>query len=163
MIHTLGHIPWDPKHVTECGWTGWRHWPWKSPIRSLSQRMCMCCAKSLQPYSILCNPMDCSRPGSSVHRDSPGKNPGALCHALLQGIFPIQGLNLRLFHPLHRQAGSLPLAPPGKPSVEDNEPKTQLRWLLNAHFSNLVYLQQLKISKKCLNIIGLQNWIPPEN
>ena len=30
---------------------------------------------------------DCSPPGSSVHRDSPGKNIGVGCHALLQGIF----------------------------------------------------------------------------
>ena len=34
---------------------------------------------------------------------------------LLQGIFPTQGSNLSLFHLLHWQAGSLPLAPPGKP------------------------------------------------
>ena len=32
----------------------------------------------------ICNPMDCSPPGSSVHGDSPGKNPGVGCHALLQ-------------------------------------------------------------------------------
>ena len=38
----------------------------------------------------LCNPMDCSSPGSSVHEDSPGKNTGVGCHALLQGIFPTQ-------------------------------------------------------------------------
>ena len=36
------------------------------------------------------------------------------CHALFQGIFPIQGLKPCLFH-LHWQAGSLPLAPSGKP------------------------------------------------
>ena len=36
----------------------------------------------------LCDPMDCSLPGSSVHGDSPGKNTGVGCHALLQGIFP---------------------------------------------------------------------------
>ena len=41
----------------------------------------------------LCYPMDCSLPGSSVHRDSPGKNTGVCCHALLQGNFPTQGLN----------------------------------------------------------------------
>ena len=34
------------------------------------------------------NPMDCSPPGSSVHGDSPGKNIGAGCHFLLQGILP---------------------------------------------------------------------------
>ena len=35
----------------------------------------------------------CSPPGSSVHRDSSGKNTGVGCHALLQGIFPTQGSN----------------------------------------------------------------------
>ena len=32
-----------------------------------------------------CNPVDCSPPGSSVPGDSPGKNTGVGCHALLQG------------------------------------------------------------------------------
>ena len=48
------------------------------------------------------DPMDCSPPGSSVHGDSPGKNIGVGCqvgcHALLQGIFPTQGLNAGLPH-----------------------------------------------------------------
>ena len=38
--------------------------------------------------------------------DSPGKNIGVGCHFLLQGIFPIQGLNTSL---LHWQEDSLPL------------------------------------------------------
>ena len=42
--------------------------------------------------------MDCSPPGSSVPGDSPGKNTGMDCHALLQGIFPTQGLNPGLSH-----------------------------------------------------------------
>ena len=37
------------------------------------------------------------------------KNTGASCHFLLQGIFPIQGLNLHLLSLLHWQADSLPL------------------------------------------------------
>ena len=41
----------------------------------------------------LCYPMDYSPQGSSFHRDSPGKNIGVGCHALLQGIFPTQGSN----------------------------------------------------------------------
>ena len=45
--------------------------------------------------------------------DSPGKNSGVGCPALLQGIFPAQGSNLRLLRLLHWQAGSLPLTPPG--------------------------------------------------
>ena len=39
--------------------------------------------------------------------DSPGKHTGVGCHALLQGIFPTQGLNLSLLHLLHWQADSL--------------------------------------------------------
>ena len=46
----------------------------------------------------LCDLMDRSPPGSSVHGDSPGKNIGVGCHSLLQGIFPTQGLNPGLPH-----------------------------------------------------------------
>ena len=35
--------------------------------------------------------------------DSPGKNTGVGYHALLQGIFPTQGLNLHLLSLLHWQ------------------------------------------------------------
>ena len=38
------------------------------------------------------------KPGFSVHGDSPGKNTGVGCHALLQGIFPTQASNLGLPH-----------------------------------------------------------------
>ena len=69
----------------------------------------------LQSCPTLCEPMDCSPPDSSIHRDSPGKNTGVDCHAFLQGIFPTQGLKPRLLCLLHWQAGSLPLMPPGKP------------------------------------------------
>ena len=59
----------------------------------------------LQPSRLLC-PW-----GSS------GKNTGVGCHALLQGIFLTQGLNLRLFRLLHWQAGSLSLVPLGEPFI----------------------------------------------
>ena len=35
-----------------------------------------------QSYLTLCDPMDCSAPGSSFHGDSPGKNTGVGCHFL---------------------------------------------------------------------------------
>ena len=43
-------------------------------------------------------------------RLSPGQNTGVGCHALLQGIFPIQGSNLHLLHLLHWQANALSLS-----------------------------------------------------
>ena len=55
-------------------------------------------AKLLQSYLTLCYPVECSPPGSSVHGDSPGKNTGVSCYALLQGIFPAQGSNPGLLH-----------------------------------------------------------------
>ena len=51
-----------------------------------------------QSCPTLCNPTDCSLPGSSVPGDSPGKNTGMGCHALLQGILPSQGSNPCLPH-----------------------------------------------------------------
>ena len=41
-----------------------------------------------QSFPTLCDLMDHSPPGSSVYGDSPGKNPGVGCRALLQGTFP---------------------------------------------------------------------------
>ena len=47
--------------------------------------------------------------------NSPGKIPGMGCHVLLQGIFPTQGSNPCPLSLRPWQAGSLLLAPPGKP------------------------------------------------
>ena len=46
----------------------------------------------------LCDPLDCTPAGSSVHGILQVKNTGVVCHALLQGIFPTQGLNPGLPH-----------------------------------------------------------------
>ena len=66
--------------VCVCGWVG---------VRALS---CSLVSDSLRPHGLY------SLPGSFVHGDSPGKNTGVGCHALLQGIFPTQGLNPGLLH-----------------------------------------------------------------
>ena len=67
---------------------------WK--ILELGQCSVLCLVA--QSCLTLCDPMDCSLPGSSIHGNSPGKNTGVGCHALLQGIFPTQGLNPGLPH-----------------------------------------------------------------
>ena len=53
----------------------------------------LCLRVRAQSCLALCNPMDCSLPGSSVHGDFPGKNTGRGCHFLLRGIFLTQGSN----------------------------------------------------------------------
>ena len=58
----------------------------------------ICCCLVSKSCLILCDLMDCSPLGSSVHGDSPGKNTGEGNHFLLQGIFLTQGLNTHLLH-----------------------------------------------------------------
>ena len=60
--------------------------------------LCAVLCLASQSCLTLCNCIDCSLPGSSVHRDSPGKNTGVGCHAFLRGIFLTQGLNSGLPH-----------------------------------------------------------------
>ena len=67
---------------------------------------------SAQSCLTLWDPMDCSLLGSSVHGLFLGKNTGAGCHFLFQGIFPTQGSHLSL---LLWQADSLPLCHLGSP------------------------------------------------
>ena len=73
-------------------------------------------AQLLQLCPTLCEPMNCSPSGSSIHGDSPGKDTGVGCHALLQGTFPTQGLNLRLLCFLHWEVDSLLLTRQGNHS-----------------------------------------------
>ena len=62
---------------------------------------------------------DSATPRTLAHRllcpwASPGKDTGVGCCALLQGIFPTQGLSPSLLCLLHWQAGSLRLIKPQK-------------------------------------------------
>ena len=78
--------------------------------------------------------------------DFPGKNTGVNCHFLLQGIFPTQGSNSSL---LHWQAGSLPLAPSGKPHIAFYSG-------LNYSVSNINNTEYMLLSLMSLNISLLQ-------
>ena len=60
-------------------------------------------AKSLQSFSTLSNPLNCS--SLLCPWDSPGENTGVGCHALLQGIFLTQGLKPGFLCLLHWQVG----------------------------------------------------------
>ena len=54
--------------------------------------------KVAQLFLTLCDPMDCSLPGSPVHGILQAKILGVGCHSLLQGVFPTQGSNPGLPH-----------------------------------------------------------------
>ena len=95
---------------------GFEHHMVLPSLLDLYQKDAHVCANSLQSCPTLCNPMDCSLPGSPLSMDSPGKNTEVACHALLQGIFPNQRLNPHTLCLLHWQVDSLPLVPPGKPT-----------------------------------------------
>ena len=84
------------------GW-GLEHLVWAPPCASPLPALCcpFVCVKLLQSFPTLCNPTDCSPPGSPVHGDSPDKNAGVGCHALIPGIFPTQGSNSCLLQLLH--------------------------------------------------------------
>ena len=61
----------------------------------------------------LCNPMDCSSPGSSAHGILQARILEWVAIPSFREIFLTQGLNPYLLCLLHWQVGSLPVAPPG--------------------------------------------------
>ena len=76
----------------------------------------------------ICDPMDCSPPGSSVHEIFQARILEILgCHFLLQGIFPTQGLNPGL---LHCRQILYQLSYKGSPK----SPKAYAKFCLYAHF-----------------------------
>ena len=85
----------DWTHALFLGAQSLSHWTTREvpvihgPFDGLKYPLSSSCmhAKSLQSYLTLCDTMDYSPPGSSVHEDSPVKNTGVGFHALLQGIF----------------------------------------------------------------------------
>ena len=87
------------------------------PCKLLVHVLCLClCGCVLSCFSHV---WFCVTPWTVAHGvlcpwDSPGKNTGVDCHALLRGIFPTQGSNAPHIY-LHWQVCSLPPTPPGKP------------------------------------------------
>ena len=104
---SLGDIPPPPTHTL----------PAQHPS-ALSVSLCWCVRAHVTPaVSDSVRPYGLQPARFLCPWDSPGKNTGVGCHALLQGIFLTHGLNQCLLRLLHWQAGSLPLPPPGRPSL----------------------------------------------
>ena len=113
---------------------------------------------------ILCNPINCSLPGSwqefrgSCPWNFPDKVTGVGYHFLLQGTFPTQGSNSRLLHLLHWQLDFFfTTAPPGKPEGTKAEP--QLCSVFPTEEQNCSFTSDLasQVNKKCVYFIWGQN------
>ena len=72
---------------------------------------CAVCAKLLQSCPTLCDPVDCSPPGFSVHGILQARILEWVAMPPPRGIFPNQGSNPFLLCLLRWQMGSLPLVP----------------------------------------------------
>ena len=92
--------------------------------------------------------MDRNVPGFSVHGDSPGKNTGVGCHALLRGNLPDPGIKPR--SPA-LQEDSLPSEPPGSPDVLNIDIFSQFCGL-SSHSLDIVFnkAEVLILMKFCL-------------
>ena len=96
----------------------------------------------VQSCPTLCNPMDCSLPGSSVHGDSPGKNTGVGCHALFHVSKKVSVSNLASTMLVH--AGGVGLVAKSCPTLATPRP-----WILQAF---LLYCSFLHLRKSMLCI-----------
>ena len=94
----------------------------------------------------LCNPVDCS-PLGSCPWGSPGKNAGVGCQALLQGIFPTQGLNPSLLVPCIA-GGFFTAEPLGKPL---KEAKTKLNIMMKARSFLVMQVKNPSIATETRN------------
>ena len=135
----------------------------------------LCLVAQLCPT--LCNPTDCSLPGSSVHGDSSGKNTGVSCHALLQGIFPTQGLNPGLPHCKEIIYPSVHGESPGKntgvgchaflqgifPTLQGLPHCKQIIYQLSYQGSPyLLWKPSQVLGGKCHDTMGPCDWVPLE-
>ena len=87
----------------------------KCVIRSLLAHLL---SNSVASVLTLCDPKDCSAPGSSVHENSPNTNTGVGCHALLQEILLTQGSNPLLFTSPALAGGFLTTSPTWEPQSD---------------------------------------------
>ena len=93
--------------------SGQQYVPWKNTSGTTSP--CVC-AKPLQLYPTLCDPVDCSPPDSSLHGILQARKLECVAMPSSRGSSWLRDRICVSFICLHWQAGSLPQAPPGKPT-----------------------------------------------
>ena len=106
--------------------------------------VCACVRSAAELYPTLCDPMDCSLPGSFIVGIFLARILGWVTISFSRGIFQTQGLNPSLLYLLHWQRDSLPLCHLGTPWLSWLSPKTNknqtnmIKFLIksSAYFSN---------------------------
>ena len=93
----------------------------------------LCCDKLLQSCPTLCEPIDCSLPGSSVHGILQARILERAAISFSRGMFLTQGSNPCLLCLLHWQAGFLPLVPHLFVQNKDSESTYPIGMLCGLH------------------------------
>ena len=124
-----------------------------------------------QSCPVLCDPMDCSPPGSSVRGDSPDKNTGVGFHALLQGISEPRSPTLQVDSlpfdpqgkPMNTGVGSLSLLQGNFPSQELNQSLPNCRLILYQLSYSKVFerLSVSSVAQSCLTLCDPMNRSKP--
>ena len=97
-----------------------------SNVRKSSILMgCMRVSLVAQSCPTLCDRIDCSLPGSSIHGILQARILAWVVILFFRGIFPTQRANPLLLCLLHWHADSLPSAPHGKPHPERSRSKNR--------------------------------------
>ena len=133
--------------------------------------MCACSVTSVMSDSL----RPCGLPTRLFPWDSPGKNTGVGCHALLQGIFMTQWLNPHLLQLLHcreilyHKTHGKPSPPLGDPKSSTNYvafsrtwefhfPTSSLSLAIKQYFSKLVNLKGQKLDGLTLVCFSWLQW-----
>ena len=111
--------------------------------------LCACMLSHLSFVSALCNPVDLSPSGFSVHGLLQARVLEWIAISLSKASFWPQGLILLLLCLLHWQVDSLPLVPPGKP---EDTLKIVLSYILCFMDTNIRGLSQIHRLSLCLCI-----------
>ena len=81
-LKSIQKVDWSERFITQSPPSPNHHFFF---MRCSSKIFCAVLCLVAPSCLMLCDPTDCSLPGSSVHGDCAGKNTGVGCHALFQG------------------------------------------------------------------------------
>ena len=122
---------------------------WQPQVFESSGLTFLCCCFSIQSCPILCDPMECSLPGSSLHGISQAQDAGVGYYFLLQEIFPTQGSNLCR---LYWQTGFLHWATREAPTVFKYVVSVWSKAVEKEKCKIYTWIQDIHLKFKCVQV-----------